>query len=69
MLAPNYREKGNCIQDKEEGAGDSEKVTHHKVCCPRRLKLRQTVKHIKGIVTLLLYHVMNIHSEVLEPVG
>ena len=69
MLSPDYREKGNRIQNKKKWAGHSEKVTHHKVCGPGSLEFGKAVKNIEGIFSFRFYKVMDIHSEILKSVG
>ena len=68
MLAPYNREKSNRIQDKKKRAGYPEKVTHHKVGCPGRLKFGKTVKNIKSILSLFFDYVMNVYRKGFEPV-
>ena len=57
------------IEDKKERTCDAEKVSHHEVGGPGRLKLRQTIEHIEGIVSFFLDDVMDIDRKGFESVG
>ncbi|MBQ5575526.1 MAG: aspartate kinase [Bacteroidales bacterium] len=50
-------EKRNRIQNKKEGTGNPEEITHHKVCRPGGLKLRKTIKDIKSILAFRINNI------------
>ena len=69
MPAPQHGKIGYRIQDEEKWTGQVEEVPHQQVRRPGRLKLRQAVKHIEGIIAFFLYDVVNLHREGLKAVG
>ena len=66
MFSAKDREKSHGIQYKQEWAGDTEKVSHHQVCCPRRLQFRETVKHIKSVPAFFFNNIVDLHGECLK---
>lgn len=52
-----------------KGQVTRKKFPHHQVRCPGSLQLRQTVKHIEGVLALLLDHPVNIYGKGFKPVG
>ena len=69
MPASDDRKEGDGIQDKEEGACDSEEIPHHKVRGPGRLQFRKTVKYIESVIAFLFNYVMYGDRKVLKSVG
>ena len=69
MLAPDDGEESNGVQDKKEGAGNTEEIPHHQIRGPRRLEFRQAVEDIEGIQTFPLDHIVDLHGEILKPMG
>ena len=69
MPAPDDREKGHRVQDKQEGTGDPEEVAHHQVRGPGSLQLRKAVKHVESIPAFLLNRLVDLHREGFKPVG
>ena len=57
---------GYCIQLKQIRAGHPEKVPHHQIRIPDRLKRRKTVKHVKSVFPLYGDPVVNIHGKGLK---
>ena len=66
VLASYNRKEGNSIKDKEEGAGHSEEIAHHKVGRPCRLKLRQTIKYIKSVSSFPLNVIVDSYRKILK---
>ena len=66
MFAPDDREISHRIQFKEIRTGYAEKISHHQICPPGRLQIRQTVKYIKRIPSFFCDHLMNRHRKWLK---
>ena len=67
MPPPQKWEIRNRIQLEKIGTGDPEKIPHHQIRVPYRLKRRKTVKHIEGVFPLFCDPVMNIHGKCFKP--
>ena len=68
MFPADNGEPRHGIQLEEIGAGQTEKVPHHKVCGPCRLQFREAVKDKKCAFPLFGDEVVNGHSKLLEAI-
>ena len=68
MLSAYQRKKRHRIEDKQERTGNSEKVAHHQIRSPRRLKLRKTVENIKRVSAGVFDSVVDLNREILKAV-
>ena len=69
MPPPDDGEKGHCVQDEQERAGNPEEVAHHQVGGPGGLQFRKAVEHVESVFSFLFNDPMNLARESLEPMG
>ena len=69
MLAPYDREKCYRIELEEKRTCHAEKIPHHKIGRPRRLKFGKAVKYVKCVFPLPLDQIVDLHGKILKSVG
>ena len=68
MLSANQRKESYRVEDKQKRTGNSEKITHHQIRGPRRLKLGKAIKNIKSVSACLFNRIVNFDGKIFKTV-